>query len=63
MPPATAVKLSSSAPQPHGNEAQARLPTDPSYQRFDLALFERVLNEAWGEPARRFPYFGRVEAT
>jgi hypothetical protein len=41
----------------------AKLPTDPSYQRFDLALFERVLNEAWAEPARRFPYFGRVDAT
>jgi hypothetical protein len=41
----------------------AKLPTDPSYQRFDLALFERVLNEAWEEPARRYPYFGRVGVT
>lgn len=40
----------------------AKLPTDPVYERFDLALFERVLNEAWEEPARRFPYFGRTEA-
>jgi len=37
----------------------AKLPTDPSYQRFDLAL-ERVLDEASGVSARCFPYFGRV---
>jgi hypothetical protein len=39
-----------------------KLPSDPIYERFDLALFERALNEAWGEPARRFPYFCRIEA-
>ncbi|MEA2767969.1 MAG: hypothetical protein QOD93_931 [Acetobacteraceae bacterium] len=37
---------------------KAKLPSDPVYERFDLALFERALNEAWVEPARRFPYFG-----
>ena len=41
---------------------KVKLPTDPIYQRFDLALFERALNEAWAEPARRFPHFGRIEA-
>jgi hypothetical protein len=41
----------------------AKLPTDPSYQNLDLALFERALTEAWAEPARRFPYFGRIGAT
>ena len=40
----------------------ANLPTDPSYQHLDLALFERALTEAWAEPARRFPYFGRIGA-
>jgi hypothetical protein len=39
-----------------------KLPGDPIYQRFDLALFERVLSEAWAEPARRFPHFGRIDA-
>ena len=38
----------------------AKLPSDPVYERFDLALFERALSEAWAEPARRFPHFGRV---
>ena len=41
---------------------KVRLPTDPVYKRFDLALFERALTEAWAEPARRFPHFGRIEA-
>jgi hypothetical protein len=41
---------------------KVRLPSDPVYERFDLALFERALNEVWAEPARRFPYFGRIEA-
>jgi hypothetical protein len=41
---------------------KVKLPNDPVYERFDLALFERVLNEAWAEPARRFPHFGRIEA-
>ena len=40
----------------------AKLPSDPVYERFDLALFERALSEAWAEPARRFPHFGRIEA-
>ena len=40
----------------------AKLPSDPIYERFDLALFERALSEAWTEPARRFPRFGRIEA-
>jgi hypothetical protein len=39
-----------------------RLPGDPVYERFDLTLFERALSEAWAEPARRFPHFGRIEA-
>ncbi len=39
-----------------------KLPSDPVYEQFDLALFERALNEAWAEPARRFPNFGRIEA-
>jgi hypothetical protein len=39
----------------------AKLPSDPIYERFDVALFERALGEAWAEPARRFPNFGRVE--
>jgi hypothetical protein len=41
---------------------KVNLPSDPVYERFDLALFERALNEAWAEPARRFPHFGRIEA-
>lgn len=41
---------------------KVKLPADPVYKRFDLALFERALNEAWAEPARRFPHFGRIEA-
>jgi hypothetical protein len=41
---------------------KVKLPSDPIYERFDLALFERALNEAWVEPARRFPYFRRIEA-
>jgi hypothetical protein len=32
------------------------------WQGFDLTLFERTLNEAWAEPARRFPHFGHIEA-
>jgi hypothetical protein len=40
----------------------AKLPRDPIYERFDLALFERALDEAWAEPARRFPHFGTIEA-
>jgi hypothetical protein len=40
---------------------KTKLPSDPVYERFDLALFERALNEAWVEPARRFPHFGRIE--
>jgi hypothetical protein len=49
-------------PEEHRSPS-AKLPTDPSYQRLDLALFERALTEAWAEPARRFPYFGRIGAT
>jgi hypothetical protein len=41
---------------------KVKLPNDPIYERFDLALFERALNEVWVEPARRFPYFRRIEA-
>jgi len=41
---------------------KVKLPSDPIYERFDLALFERALNEVWVEPARRFPYFRRIEA-
>jgi hypothetical protein len=41
----------------------AKLPDDPIYLQFDLALFERALTEAWAEPARRFPFFGRIGAT
>jgi hypothetical protein len=41
---------------------KVKLPSEPIYERFDLALFERALNEAWVEPARRFPYFRRIEA-
>jgi hypothetical protein len=40
----------------------AKLPSDPIYERFDLALFERALNDVWAEPARRFPHFGRIDA-
>ena len=42
---------------------KVRLPSDPVYERFDLALFERALNGIWAEPARRFPYFSRTEAS
>src|SRR6195952_1377131 len=42
---------------------KVKLPTDPVYERFDLALFERALNGIWAEPARRFPYFSRTEAS
>ncbi len=38
---------------------KVRLPSDPVYERFDLALFERALHELRAEPARRCPYFGR----
>jgi hypothetical protein len=40
---------------------RANLPTDPCYERLDLAIFEQALDEMWGEPARRFPHFGRIE--
>jgi hypothetical protein len=40
---------------------RAKLPTDPCYERLDLAIFEQALDEMWGESARRFPHFGRVE--
>jgi hypothetical protein len=40
----------------------AKLPTDPFYKWLDLAIFERALDEIWGEPARRFPYFGPLES-
>jgi hypothetical protein len=40
---------------------RATLPTDPFYQRLDLTIFERALNEMWAEPARRFPHFGPIE--
>jgi hypothetical protein len=39
---------------------KAKLPTDPSYERLDLEIFERALNEIWAEPARRFPHFGPI---
>jgi hypothetical protein len=39
----------------------AKLPRDPVYDRFDLAVFERALNKVWAEPARRFPHFGLIE--
>jgi hypothetical protein len=40
---------------------RAKLPTDPFYQRLDLATFEHALDEIWAEPARRSPYFGPIE--
>ena len=40
---------------------KAKLPTDPFYERLDLEIFERALNEIWAEPARRFPHFGPIE--
>jgi len=39
----------------------AKLPTDPFYERLDLAIFAHALDAMWGEPARRFPCFGPVE--
>jgi hypothetical protein len=39
----------------------AKLPRDAVYERFDLVVFERALNDAWAEPARRFPHFSRIE--
>ena len=41
---------------------KVKLPSDPVYEQFDPTLFERALNEAWVEPARRFPYFSHIEA-
>ena len=47
MPPAVAAKLRHQRHSPRANP-----PTDPPPNlRFQLALFERVLNEAWGNPA------------
>lgn len=40
----------------------AMIPSDPSYDRMDLALFERVLDQVWAAPARRFPHLGPVES-
>jgi hypothetical protein len=40
---------------------RAKLPADPFCERLDLTLFERALDEIWGEPARRVPYFGPIE--
>ena len=44
----------------------AKLPGDPVYERFDLALFERALSEAWAEPAPTLsslrPYRGTMTA-
>ena len=48
---------------PAERNLSAWLPTDPIYEQFDIPLFERALTEAWAEPARRFPYFGRLGAT
>jgi hypothetical protein len=39
----------------------ANLPADPFYERLDLAVFERALDEMWGEPARRYPHFGSID--
>jgi hypothetical protein len=41
----------------------AKLPSNPIYERFDVACFDRALCEAWAEPAQRFPNFGRIEAS
>jgi hypothetical protein len=38
----------------------AKPPTDPHYQRLDLAVFERALSDVWAEPARRIPNFGPI---
>ena len=40
---------------------RAKLPADPVYERLDLDIFERALDEIWAEPARRFPHFSRIE--
>jgi hypothetical protein len=44
-----------------GRSPSAKLPTDPSYERLNLAIFEHALDEMWGEPARRVPHFGAIE--
>jgi hypothetical protein len=44
-----------------GRSPSAKLPTDPSYERLNLASFEHALDDMWGEPARRFPHFGSIE--
>jgi hypothetical protein len=40
---------------------RAKVPTDPFYERFDLDLFDRALDEIWAAPARRFPHFGPID--
>jgi hypothetical protein len=39
----------------------AKLPIDPFYERLDLDIFERALDQIWAGPARRFPHFGPIE--
>ena len=48
---------------PAEQSLSAWLSKDPIYKQFDIPLFERALTEALAEPARRFPYFGRLGAT
>ena len=37
----------------------AILPADPAFQKIDLPVLERALNDLWEEPARRLPLFSR----
>jgi hypothetical protein len=60
---AGAVEAEIAMTPPDARTPRAKLPRDPFYERCDLALFERALNEVWGEPARRYPNFGRVDAS
>ena len=58
---AGAIEAEIALTPPDARSPRAKLPRDPVYERFGLMMFERVLNEVWAEPARRFPHFGRVE--
>lgn len=48
---------------PNERSPEARLPTDPIFERCDVALFARVLAAARAEPVRRFPHFGPIIPT
>jgi hypothetical protein len=56
-----ATSYARSALLPPSTRSSENLPNDPIYQRCDLALLFRALDEAMKEPVRRFPHLGPIE--